>query len=55
MSKLQSLQKEIEESKRALQGPIDDTIYRQDDSKRIELMNSTLEKMNNPSIFICKL
>jgi hypothetical protein len=55
MSKLQSLQKEIEESKRALQGPIDDTIYRRDQSKRIELMKSVLEKMNNPDIFICKL
>jgi hypothetical protein len=55
MSKLQSLQKEIEESKRALQGPIDDTIYRRDHSKRIELMKSVLEKMNNPDIFICKL
>jgi hypothetical protein len=50
-----ALQNEIEESKRALDGPIDDTIYRRDHSKRIELINWVLEKINNPDIFICEI
>jgi hypothetical protein len=51
----QILQKEIEESKRALDGPIDDTIYRRDHSKRIELINWVLENMKKPDIQICNL
>ena len=51
----QILQKEIEESKRALDGPIDDTIYRRDHSKRIELINWVLEYLNDPNIYICAL
>jgi hypothetical protein len=51
----QILQKEIEESKRALDGPIDDTIYRRDHSKRIELINWVLENMKKPDIQICDL
>jgi hypothetical protein len=31
-----------------LDGPIDDTIYRRDHSKRIELINWVLEQMKNP-------
>jgi hypothetical protein len=51
----QTLQEEIEESQRALNGPIDDTIYRRDHTKRIELINWVLENMKNPDIPICEI
>jgi hypothetical protein len=51
----QILEEQIEESKRALDGPIDDTIYRRDHSKRIELINWVLENMKKPDIQICDL
>jgi len=51
----QTLLQEIDESKRALEGPIDDTIYRREHSKRIELINWVLENMKNPDIQICYL
>jgi hypothetical protein len=51
----QILQKEIEESKRALEGPIDDTIYRREHSKRIELINWVLEHLKDPNVQICAL
>jgi hypothetical protein len=51
----QTLQEEIEESKRALNGPIDDTIYRRDHTKRIELINWVLENMKNPDIPIYEI
>jgi hypothetical protein len=35
----QILQNEIQESQKALNGPNEDTIYRRDHSKRIELIN----------------
>jgi hypothetical protein len=53
MSIQQILQQEIEESKRASDGPIDDTIYRRDHTKRIELINWVLEIMKAPNIQIC--
>jgi len=46
----QILQNEIQESQRALDGAIDDTIYRRDHSKRIELINWVLENMKTPDI-----
>ena len=49
----QILQNEIQESQRALDGPNDDTIYRRDHSKRIEVINCVLENMKNPDIQIC--
>ena len=49
----QILQNEIQESQMALDGPNDDTIYRRDQSKRIELINWVLENMKNPDIQIC--
>jgi hypothetical protein len=55
MSIQQTLQNEIQESQRALDGPIDDVIYRRDHSKRIELINWVLGNMNNPYIPICDL
>jgi hypothetical protein len=51
----QVLQSEIHESQRALDGPIDNTIYRRDHSKRIELINWVLENMKNQSIPICEI
>ncbi|TLX88842.1 MAG: hypothetical protein E6K94_11595 [Thaumarchaeota archaeon] len=50
-----TLQKEIEESKRSLDGPIDDTTYRRDLKKRIELLDWVLDNMKNPDIQICDL
>jgi hypothetical protein len=55
MSIQQTLQKEIEESQRALQGPIDDTIDRRDYTKRIELINWVLEIMKDPDVPICEI
>jgi hypothetical protein len=55
MSIQQTLQEEIEESKRALDGPIDDTIYRREHAKRIELINCVLDNMKNPDIPICEI
>ena len=49
----QILLREIEESQRALNGPNDDTIYRRDCSKRIEVINWVLENMKDPDIQIC--
>jgi len=49
----QILQNEIQESQSALDGPNDDTIYRRDHSKRIEVINWVLENMKNPDIQIC--
>ena len=39
------LQNEVYESQRALNGPNDDTIYRRDQSKRIQISNWVLENM----------
>jgi hypothetical protein len=50
----QILKNEILESQWALDGPIDDTIYRRDHSKRIGLINWVLKNMKNSDIFICE-
>ena len=55
MTVQQILEEQIEESKRALDGPIDDTIYRLEHSKRIELINRVLENMKKTDIQICEL
>jgi hypothetical protein len=49
------LQSEVQEYQKALDGPIDDTIYKRDLLKRIELINWVLEKMKDPNIQICDL
>jgi hypothetical protein len=49
----ETLQNEILESKRALEGPIDDSIYRRDHTKRIELIDWVLGNVNNQEIPIC--
>jgi hypothetical protein len=51
----QILEIEIQESQRALDGAIDDTIYRRDHSKRIELINWVLDNMKKPDIIICEI
>ena len=55
MSIEQTLLQEIEESKRWLNIENEDTTYKRDLQKRIELINCFLEKMNNPDIFICEI
>ena len=55
MSIEQILLHDIEESQRQLNGPNDDTIYRRDHSKRIQLLNWVLDNMKNPDIEICSL
>ncbi|MGI8720193.1 MAG: hypothetical protein ACR2KF_06680 [Nitrososphaeraceae archaeon] len=55
MSIKQVLQDEIQESQNALDGPIDDTIYRRDHSKRIELINWVLDNMKNSDPSICEI
>ena len=49
----QTLQKEIEESKRWIEVDKDDSTYKRDLSKRIELINWVLESMKNSDIPIC--
>jgi len=51
----QTLQKEIEESKTWLDRENEETTYKRDLQKRIELLIWTLENMNNPDIQICNL
>ena len=48
----QTLQKEIQEFKRWIEVEKDDSTYKRDLIKRIELINWVLETMNNPDIFI---
>jgi hypothetical protein len=55
MSIQQTLQKEIEESKRCLDSETDESTYKRDLQKRIELINWVLENMKNPDIFICEI
>jgi len=55
MTTEQVLQDEILESQKALDGPIDDTIFRRDHSKRIELIKWGLENMKNQSTPICEI
>ena len=49
----QTLQKEIQESKRWLEIEKDDSTYKRDLAKRIELINWVLENMKNSDIPIC--
>ena len=48
----QTLQKEIDESKKWLDREQDDSTYKRDLKKRIELLNWVLENMRNPDIQI---
>ena len=51
----QILQKEIGESRTWLDRENEETTYKRDLQKRIELLNSTLENIKNPNIYICAL
>ena len=51
----QTLLQEIEESKRWLDRETDDSTYKRDLQKRIELLSWVLENMKNPDIQICDL
>ena len=51
----QTLLQEIEESKRWLNLEKDESTYKWDLAKRIELLNWVLENMKNPDIQICNL
>ena len=51
----QRLQQEIEESKRWLNLEKDESTYKRELAKRIELINWVLENMKNPEIIICEL
>jgi hypothetical protein len=53
MSIEQILQDEIRESKTALDGSNDDSTYRREHSKRIELINWVLDNMKNTDFPIC--
>jgi len=51
----QRLQKEIKESKKWLSIEKDDSTYKKDLAKIIQLINGVLENMNNPDTRICDL
>lgn len=51
----QILQCEINDSKRWLDLETEETTYKRDLQKRIELLNWTLENMKDPNIYICAL
>jgi hypothetical protein len=51
----QALQNEIEDSKRWIECTVEDSTYKRDLNKRIELINWVLEEMKNPDIFICEV
>jgi hypothetical protein len=55
MSIQQTLQNEIEESKRWLQVEKDDSTYKRDLRKRVELTGWVLEIMKNQSVNVCEL
>jgi hypothetical protein len=51
----QILQKEIEESRTWLDRENEESAYKRDLQKRIELLNWVLENMKKPNIYICSL
>jgi hypothetical protein len=51
----QILQKEIEESRTWLDRENEETTYKRDLQKRIELINWVLENKKNTNIYICAL
>lgn len=55
MSIEQTLQKEIKESQRRFNLEKDESTYKRDLAKRIELINWVLENMKNPDIHMCNL
>ena len=55
MSIQQALQNEIEDSKRWIECTLEDSTYKRDLTRRIELINWVLEKMKKPDIAICEI
>jgi hypothetical protein len=55
MSLEQTLQKEIDESKKWLDRENEETTYKRDLVKRIELINWALKRMKDPNVQICAL
>lgn len=55
MNAQQTLQKEIEESKTWLSREKEESTYKRDLKKRIELINWVLENMKNTDVEICNL
>ena len=51
----QALQKDIEDSQRWLNLEKEESTYKRDLAKRIELINWVLENMKNPNVQICEL
>ena len=55
MTLVQDLQKDIEDSERWLNLEKEESTYKRDLAKRIELINWVLENMKNPNVQICEL
>jgi len=55
MSVVQVLQQEIKDSELSLSRTYEESIYKRDLKKRIELINWVLENMKNPNVEICSL
>jgi len=55
MSVQETLQKDIEEAQKWLRVEKEESTYRRDLRKRIELINWVLEEMKKPDIFICEV
>jgi len=55
MSVQETLQKDIEEAQKWLRVQKEESTYRRDLRKRIELINWVLEEMKKPDIFICEV
>jgi len=51
----QMLEQEIKESKLSLSRIYEESVYKRDLRKRIELINWVLENMKNPNVEICSL
>jgi len=55
MSVVQVLQQEIKDSELSLSRTYEESIYKRDLKKRIELINWVLENMKNPNVEICSI
>jgi hypothetical protein len=55
MSIQQALQNEIKDSKRWIEIEKDESTYKRDLKKRVELINWVLDNMKNPNIQICEI
>jgi hypothetical protein len=55
MSVVQVLQQDIKDSELSLSRTYEESVYKRDLKKRIELINWVLENMKNPNVEICSL